>query len=248
MKKRAGSLRRMCVNAFYNPASPTFLIANDFFSFLTLLSIGLIIAESVHSLAPLLPALHGVEIFIATLFAIEYIGRVIGSSHKGRYIFSFFGLVDLLAIIPTFFALANLTALKSARILRILRFLRIIRLAKIARMSLTHRDVEEDGQLYGINAKIYFFAAISSVVILGCLIYSVEHVHPEFANIPLSMLWVLRVLLDVDVAFPYSALGMGIFYFVRFVSFVLLGLLIHVIGTSLNSFLLGERQQGKMDI
>ena len=81
-----------------------------------------------------------------------------------KYIFSFLGVVDLLAIAPTFLGLTNLTFLKSVRMLRILRFLRMGRLAKIARIGgKKHdlKDLEDYSSIYKMNIQIYFFRTLN---------------------------------------------------------------------------------------
>ena len=64
---------------------------------------------------------HYSELVIVGIFTLEYIANLITTKDKLGYVFSFWGMIDLLAIMPTYLAMANITALKSTRILRVLR-------------------------------------------------------------------------------------------------------------------------------
>ena len=59
------------------------------------------------------------EVVITLIFTLEYIGHVMTAKRKRDYIFSLWGMIDLLAILPTYLQIANITALKSTRILRL---------------------------------------------------------------------------------------------------------------------------------
>ncbi len=233
-------------SAFYCPDTKIFRIVNDFLSIITLASILGIILESVLSLSHYRAIFYGIEYVTASIFAVEYLSRLITAPRKLKYVFSFFGIVDLLSIIPSFLHIANLTPLKSARSLRILRLLRILRVAKIARF---HKDTfnreREFNELYYLNVKIYVFFFASVVAILGSLVYVFEHEHSEgFQHIPASMLWVLRNILEdpfIQVA-PQTSGGIAISLIARFFGLILLGFLIHVIGNIINHFLLGTKK------
>lgn len=229
---------------FNDPRNKYFLIVNDFLAVLTIASIVAIVLETV-------PSLSGnrifvfVEWFAVFFFSLEYIGRFISTKPSFKYVFSFFGLVDLLAILPTYFGVSNFVFLKSARILRILRLLRILRITKIAR----HKGLRQKGEIDSfkdvsrMNILIYFVALMFGVVILSSLLYIFESSNPGFESIPKAMLWVLEVILGgakLSSVVPETVAGTIIGIVTRFFSLVLLGVLISVIGVTLKEFLLGK--------
>jgi voltage-gated potassium channel len=98
-----------------------------------LLSITAIMLESVRSVRAVYgPVLYDIEWFFTGLFALEYMLRLISVRRPLRYATSFFGLVDLLAILPTFLSLLlpGTQYLFTVRILRLLRIFRILKLTE----------------------------------------------------------------------------------------------------------------------
>ncbi len=238
------TFKKFCKKAFYDIDSKTFVVINDFLAIVIIVSIIAIILESVSSFSPYFPILLFIEYVAVIIFSIEYICRVIGSDKKLAYIFSFFGIVDLISILPTFLHLANLSPLKSARALRILRFLRIIRLAKISHIKHLDRPSPKDSRaVIKLNTQIYITTLVVTVLILGNLIYIFEIGNVQFSNIPISMLWVFESILggSISSAIPQTYPGIIIFMIARFMGFVLLGLLVHIVGNIASHLLLGTK-------
>lgn len=236
--------RKNIDRAFNDPNYKHFGPVNNVLALLTILSVLALVLETVPALVPYLPLFHGVELVALIFFTLEYVLRVVSSPRPFSYIFSFFGIIDLLAIIPSFLGFTSL-ALKSARALRILRFLRLLRLAKLAR--LTHattkktRDVET---IYRINVGIYLFAVLIVILGIGTAIYTAEHHMGAFASIPHGMFWAFQVMVDsAEVARPTTGFGVAIEALARFLSFVLLGFLIHIVGNYVNAVLLGTQKR-----
>lgn len=241
--------RKHIDRAFNDPNYKHFGPVNNFFAFLTLLSVLALVLETVPALAAYLPVFHGIELASLLFFTAEYVLRVITSPKPLSYIFSFFGIIDLLAIVPSFLGFTSL-ALKSARALRILRFLRLLRLAKLARLAHTAtkktRDVET---IYRINVGIYIFAVLIVILGIGTAIYTAEHHIGAFASIPHGMFWAFQVMVDsAEVARPSTGLGVAIEAFARFLSFVLLGFLIHIVGSYVNALLLGTKKVNRKEV
>ena len=118
-------------------------MVNDILAAFTILSVISIVLETVPAFVHLKPLFDTVEYTTVAVFTLEYFARMYAAPRKRDYIFGFFGIIDLLAIAPTYLTLANFTFLKTARVLRILRFLRAIRLAKIAELR-TFSEVENN--------------------------------------------------------------------------------------------------------
>lgn len=212
---------------------------NNFFAFLTLVSILSLVLETVESLSPYGKIFLIVEWVSVILFSFEYLGRLTVSSPKLKYSLSFFGIIDLVAILPTFFGLGNFTFLKSARALRIIRMLRMLRLAKLGRGGLTQ---DENSSVLSLNILIYFSTLIFALLITGTAMYLVEPDLSAFSSIPSGMWWSLKVFMaGVPVVVPETELGEVFFVLTRFIGLLLLGLLVGVVGNVFRAMLGGGK-------
>jgi len=247
MKKIQNSFISLCHKAFYQTNSRLFVIVNDVLSIVIIFSILSIILESVPRFSQYHSLFSTIEHISVIIFSLEYILRIVGSPKKARYIFGFFGIIDLISILPTILGAANLLPLKSVRAIRILRFLRIMRLAKVTRLEKIKKPSKKDsGAIIKLDLQIYFLTILFTVIILGNMAYIFEHSHPHFESIPLSMLFVLESLLGGSISniYPETYAGMIVFMITRFISFILLGFLIHIIGSIVSHVLFGTKKSG----
>jgi len=236
-KSAPSSLSRAVYNALEKPKHPWFRISNRALGILTLLSVAVVVLETVELFAPYLYWLTVVEMVAVSIFTLEYIVRFLETKPRRSYVFSFFGIVDLIAILPTFLGLGNFTFLKAARNVRIIRLLRTFRLAKVARF----KDEKEGARsVLGLNLEIYSIAFFMALMFLGSLFYLFETTIPEAKDIPSGMYWALRVVLGgIPVPQPESLGGTITFILARFTAMVLLGIVIGVVGTILRRLLIG---------
>lgn len=116
------------------------------------------------------------EWFSVGLFTLDYLGNVFTARDRVRYIFSFWGMVDLLSILPSYLMLLNFTGVKATKILRILRVIRVLRVLKLARSAMQDINSAKDGHANPIvaNLRIYFIALFSILMISSTLMYHVE--------------------------------------------------------------------------
>ena len=161
---------------------------------LILLSVVAVLLESVHSIrVEYGRVLYAAEWIFTGLFTVEYILRLIAVRRPFRYATSFFGVVDLLAIIPTYLSLLvpGSQYLLAIRILRLLRVFRIFKLAE----HLTEADVLMRA-LRASRRKISVFllTVLTLVVIIGALLYVVEGEQHGFTSIPISIYWAIMTL------------------------------------------------------
>ena len=179
-----------------------------------LLSVLVVMLESVPAIgeryaAPLLAA----EWAFTILFTAEYVVRLIIARRPLRYVVSFFGLVDLLSILPTYLTLLpNVSGSQGLATVRSLRLLRAFRIFKIGKM-LTEADALKQA-VFMSRAKIAVFLSVVliAVVIVGSAMYLVEGPDNGFTSIPLAMYWAIVTMTTVgygDIA-PMTALGKGI--------------------------------------
>ncbi|QXP58252.1 ion transporter [Olleya sp. HaHaR_3_96] len=176
---------------------------------LILASILLVMLESVNYIdAKYHKALYVGEWIITVFFSIEYILRIITVRKPFKYIFSFYGILDLLSTIPMYisFVFAGSHALVTLRALRLLRVFRILKLARYLGAS---NQLKDSIIASRVKIFVFLFAVLISSVIFGTIMYLVEGEDNGFTNIPKSVYWCIVTLTTVgfgDIA-PQTALG-----------------------------------------
>jgi len=164
---------------------------------LILASVLVVILDSVQSFAARHAALFdALEWAITILFTIEYVLRIACVRHPMRYVTSFFGIVDLLAVLPTYLAFffPPAAALINVRLLRLLRIFRILKLSAYV------SEFTYLGQaLVASRRKITVFIGFVLVVVavLGSVMYVVEGPDNGFTSIPVAMYWGISTMTTV---------------------------------------------------
>jgi voltage-gated potassium channel len=176
---------------------------------LILASVAVVMLESV---APIRDEwgtqLEAAEWIFTALFTMEYVARLICTRRPGRYARSFFGIVDLLAILPTYLVVLFPAAhyFMVIRVLRILRAFRVLKLAAHVR--------EADILIRSLIASrrkitVFLFAIFTVTVVLGSLMYLIEGEENGFDSIPRGVYWAVVTLTTVgygDIA-PQTPFG-----------------------------------------
>jgi voltage-gated potassium channel len=137
-----------------------------------------------------------VEWFFTLLFTLEYLARLVSVDRPLRYALSFFGLVDLLAVLPTYLALflPELHALIDVRVLRLLRIFRIFRLTEYV----AEYQFMGEALLASRRKILVFLSAVMMVaLILGTLLYVVEGPQHGFTDIPTAVYWAITTITTV---------------------------------------------------
>lgn len=153
-------------------------------------------------------ALYVAEWFFTLLFTVEYLIRLWVVRQPLRYAASFLGIVDLLAILPTFLSLLFPTSL-SLVVVRILRLLRVFRILKLVRYS------DEAGvllqTLFRSRRKILIFimSLLTIAIIFGALMYLVEGPEHGFTSIPTGIYWAIVTMATVGYGDLSPATGLG---------------------------------------
>jgi voltage-gated potassium channel len=235
------SLSHSLFSLFYSTDNPLFGKVNDFLAFITLLSVLGIVLETVPSLYKYNSFFFFIEWITVFIFSIEYISRIIAHGKKApKYIFSFFGLIDIISILPSFLGITNLTFLKTVRTLRIIRLLRMLRIAKM--ISLKKESFHKQDATT-LSILLYGATLFVGILFFGTLMYLVEGFREEFSSIPLSMLWALKVTLGgIPQHIPSTLFGEYITISARFFGLLLFGLLLSITHVVFKKFILGEKE------
>ena len=165
--------------------------------YLILFSVLAVVLSSIGSLQAQYGAwLFKLEWAFTLLFSMEYLLRIYSSPKPLRYIFSFYGFVDLLSIIPTYVALlfpgANYWLV--VRLLRVLRIFRVFKLVRyLSEANLLLRS------MYAARRKVlvFFTAVLVLCVIFGSLMFLVEGPDNGFTSIPRSIYWTIVTITTV---------------------------------------------------
>lgn len=175
-----------------------------------LLSVVLVMLESIGSIESKYANILDIsEWLITILFSVEYIARIISVKSPKSYVFSFYGIIDFLSIIPKYISLFILGT-NSLLALRALRLLRVFRILKLTRFI--GESANFGKALKRSRAKIAVFITFVIVlcIILGTIMYLVENEHDSgFTSIPRSVYWAIVTLTTVgygDIA-PITSLG-----------------------------------------
>jgi voltage-gated potassium channel len=149
-----------------------------------------------------------VEWIFTIFFTLEYIVRLYCSPKPLRYAFSFFGLIDLLAILPSYLSF-YVAGTHSLLVIRGFRLLRIFRILKLGRYT-----GEAKVLLYALQASrpkitVFLTSILGLVLVMGSLMYLIEGEESGFTSIPRSIYWAIVTLTTVgygDIA-PQTVLG-----------------------------------------
>lgn len=140
--------------------------------------------------------LRAAEWGFTILFTIEYLLRIISVNKPSRYLFSFFGLVDFISIVPTYLSLL-LPGGHYLMVVRTLRLLRVFRVLKLVRYSGAASVLIEALRASRPKIAVFLFGVSTLVVIVGSLIYLIEGRENGFSSIPTSIYWAIVTLTTV---------------------------------------------------
>jgi voltage-gated potassium channel len=162
-----------------------------------LVSVAVVIADSVPALNQRFRAVFDVlEWFFTILFTIEYLARLVSVKRQLRYVRSFFGIVDLLSVLPTYLAIF-LPATHALIDVRILRLLRVFRIFKLNEYVLEYQMLGEALAASRRKIMVFLSAVLMVVLVLGTLLYVVEGPQHGFKDIPTSVYWAITTITTV---------------------------------------------------
>lgn len=185
--------------------------------------------------------LHVLEWILTVIFTLEYFLRIWVTEKPRAYVLSFFGIIDFLAVIPTYISLF-VAGSHFLLVIRAIRLLRVFRILKLARYI-------KGAQLIGagLNAskeKIFVFltAVVTTVVIMGTVMYMIEGGENGFDSIPRSIYWAIVTLTTVgygDIA-PGTTLGQFVAAFIMILGYSIIAVPTGIVGAEMSKAMKDE--------
>ena len=208
-----------------------------------LLSIAVVMADSVPSIGKR----HGavmtlLEWGFTLLFTAEYIARLACVRHPLRYATSFFGIIDLLSVLPTYFALLvpEAAVFLDIRIVRLLRVFRIFKLTQyVAEYTMLARALRASSR----KILVFLSTVVMAVLIFGTIMYVVEGPANGYTSIPMAMYWATVTMTTVgygDVV-PQTALGKLIASFMMLLGWGILAVPTGIVTAEMTSLRMGRK-------
>jgi len=186
-----------------------------------LASVLVAILDSVASIGPKSKViLTSLEWVFTGIFTIEYFFRIYVVPRKKAYIFSFWGLVDLISILPTYLSLI-FVGYQYLIILRILRLLRVFQVYQLTQFLLESRSLYSALRSSVYKISIFMTLVLIIVVLLGSVMFVIEGEHNGFTSIPQSIYWAIITITTVgygDIV-PSTVLGKFISSFIMLIGY-----------------------------
>ena len=180
-------------------------------------------------------AFFQIEWIFTILFSLEYLLRIYCIRLPSSYIFSFFGIIDFLAILPTYisFFIPGAGVFSVIRILRVLRVFRVLKLVQFMGEAELLRQA-----MIASKRKIfvYLFFLLNLVIVLGSIMYLVEGEDSGFDSIPRSIYWAVVTLTTVgygDIS-PVTNLGQFIAAIIMIMGYSIIAVPTGIITSSMN--------------
>lgn len=178
---------------------------------------------------------HIAELVFTALFTIEYLLRIYCIRRPASYIFSFFGVIDFLALIPTYLSLI-LPGTQVLTVIRVLRVLRVFRVLKLVQFM-----GEADLLMNALIASrrkifVFLFSVMNIVIILGSVMYLIEGEAAGFTSIPRSIYWAIVTLTTVgygDIS-PMTNLGQSIAALIMIIGYSIIAIPTGIVTSEIN--------------
>lgn len=180
------------------------------------------------------------EYAITGFFTLEYIARIIAVRRPFRYIFSFYGIIDLLSILPTFLRFFFDSA-RALQIIRVFRLLRIFRIFKLGRYVHEAQLLAQALKASQWKITVFLGTVLALCAVLGSLMYAIEGGYQPgkgagFTSIPRSIYWAIVTMTTVgygDIS-PVTPLGQSVASFIMILGYSILAVPTGIVTVELN--------------
>lgn len=177
-----------------------------------LTSVAAVMLESVASVR----ARHGgmlrtAEWIFTVVFTIEYALRLVSARAAGRYARSFFGLVDVLSVLPSYLSVI-VPGGQALAVIRVLRVMRVFRVLKLAQFVGSEQFLIRALRASGYKIIVFLVAVLTTVVVVGSIMYFIEGPESGFTSIPTGVYWAIVTITTVgfgDIT-PLTPLGQAL--------------------------------------
>ncbi len=189
--------------------------------------------------------LYAIEWSFTLLFTAEYLLRLACVGRPRSYATSFFGVVDLLAIVPTYLSvlLPGAQYLLAIRLVRILRIFRVLKLVQyVAEAQVLMRALRQSRR----KIELFVFTVLTLVIVLGSLMYLIEGRENGFTSIPRSVYWAIVTLTTVgygDIS-PQTPVGQALASFMMVLGYGMIAVPTGIVGVELARTRPSERSFG----
>ncbi|WP_372774856.1 ion transporter [Mangrovibacterium sp.] len=191
------TIRQKLYNIIFEAETPTGKIFDLSLLLIILSSIILVMLESVPEIKLKYgDTLHILEWIITIFFSIEYILRIWVVHKPWSYISSFYGIIDLLSVIPTYLSLIVVGS-HSLMVIRAIRLLRIFRILKLNRFTQAGQNLGKALWASREKISVFLFFVVNVVIIVGTLMYLIEGPTNGFKSIPASIYWAIVTMTTV---------------------------------------------------
>lgn len=191
---------------------------------LIVISVIIVLLDSV----PHLNALYGsyfwyAEVVLTVIFTVEYLLRIYISPSRRSYLFSFWGIIDLLSVLPTYISLA-IAGYHYLIVIRIFRLLRVFRILRMARFNRGAALITDALKASAYKISVFLMAVFLLTILLGTMMYVIEGGEEGFSSIPQSVYWSIVTITTVgygDVV-PSTVLGKVLSSFIMLLGYAII--------------------------
>ena len=220
----ANKLKELLYDIIFEADTKSGKIFDIFLLIFIVISLLAVMLESVTSIQSKFgDSLTYIEWIITLIFTIEYILRIWIVKKSWNYIFSFFGIIDLLSILPTFLGLI-IVGSHGLMVFRVLRLLRIFRIFKVTRYINAGSIIIEALKESRAKISVFLFGVVTIVIILGTIMYMIEGEQNGFVSIPKSIYWAIVTMTTVgygDIT-PLTTLGQFLASFMMILGYAII--------------------------